>query len=63
VAWLRDNKPQPHIPVRSLDLTDEETEALVKELRDIVVRAKYPFSPRIQTLRAILGKPLPEPPR
>jgi hypothetical protein len=39
-----------------LDLTDEETAALTKELHDIVESDHFPFSPRIRTLRAILGK-------
>jgi hypothetical protein len=47
-----------------LDLTDEETAALAKELHDIVENDRYPFSPRIRaTLRAILAKrePVREP--
>jgi hypothetical protein len=35
-----------------LDLTDEETAALVQELHDIVESDRYPFSPRIRTRRA-----------
>jgi hypothetical protein len=46
-----------------LDLTDEETAALTKELADITGNDRYPFSPRIQTLRAILAKLRPEPAR
>jgi hypothetical protein len=46
-----------------LDLTDEEAAALTQELHDIVESDHYPFSPRIQTLRAILGKLRPEPVR
>jgi hypothetical protein len=46
-----------------LDLSDEETAALVRELRDIVGGDKFPLSPRIRTLRAILGKLRPEPVR
>ena len=44
-----------------LDLTDEETAALAQELHDIVERDRYPFSPRIRTLRAVLNKLRPEP--
>jgi hypothetical protein len=44
-----------------LDLTDTEAEALARELYDIVENDRYPFSPRIQTLRAILAKLRPEP--
>jgi hypothetical protein len=44
-----------------LDLTDEETEALARLLRRAIDDDHYPLSPRIQTLRAILGKIHPEP--
>jgi hypothetical protein len=54
-----------HTPILSgfmqhLDLTDA---ALIKELADITGNDRYPFSPRIQTLRAILAKLKPEPAR
>jgi hypothetical protein len=44
-----------------LDLTDEEKTALERELRRIIADARYPLSPRIQTLKAILNKIRPEP--
>jgi hypothetical protein len=34
----------------NLDLTDEETAALIKELHDIIESDHYPFSPRIRIL-------------
>jgi hypothetical protein len=40
----------------NLDLTHEESAALTKELHDIVENDRYPFSPRIRTLREILGQ-------
>jgi hypothetical protein len=46
-----------------LDLSDDETGALIRELHDIVESDKFPFSPRIRTLREILGKLRPEPVR
>jgi hypothetical protein len=46
-----------------LDLTDEEAAALIRELHDIIESNRYPFSPRIRTLRAILAKLRPEPVR
>jgi hypothetical protein len=49
--------------MRHLDLTAEETAALTKELADITENDRYPFSARIRTLRAILGKLRPEPVR
>jgi hypothetical protein len=39
-----------------LDLSDKEAAALIKELADITGNDRYPFSPRIKTLRAILAK-------
>jgi hypothetical protein len=54
----------------SLKLTDEEQRVLLVELRHICGEPRYPFSPRIRTLRAILAKletpepePAPEPPQ
>jgi hypothetical protein len=47
----------------NLDLTDAEAEALAQELGGTIDRARYPFSPRIQTLRVILAKLRPEPAR
>jgi hypothetical protein len=44
-----------------LDLSDDEAAALMKELHEIIGNDRYPFSPRIQTLRAILAKLRPEP--
>jgi hypothetical protein len=49
--------------MQHLDLTDEEAAALIKELADITGNDRYPFSARIQTLRAILAKLRPEPAR
>jgi hypothetical protein len=46
-----------------LDLTDEEAAALIKELSDIIERDRYPFSPRIMMLKAIVAKLRPEPVR
>ncbi len=46
-----------------LDLTNEETAALTQELHDIIESNRYPLSPRIRTLRGILGKLRPEPVR
>jgi hypothetical protein len=46
-----------------LELTDDEAAALIKGLRDVIDGDRYPLSPRIRTLRAILAKPRPEPVR
>jgi hypothetical protein len=54
----------PYIGVmQHLNLTDEEAAVLIKELADITGNDRYPFSSRIQTLRAILAKLRPEPAR
>jgi len=47
----------------NLDLSDDEATLLTKELQSIVFEDRYPLSPRIQTLRAILMKLRPEPAR
>ena len=46
-----------------LDLTDEQTEALIRELFQIVQNDRYPLSPRIVVLKEILGQLQPEPAR
>jgi len=43
------------------DLTDEETAALVRLLRETIDNDHYPLSPRVRTLR--VAKIRPEPPR
>jgi hypothetical protein len=45
------------------DLTDEESAALIQELQQIVENDRYPLSPRIRTLSAILAKLRPVPVR
>ena len=45
----------------NLELTDEETEALLRELNEIVENDRFQFSPRIRTLRSIRNKIRPEP--
>ena len=45
----------------TLDLTEEETDALARLLSRTIDDDRYPLSPSIQTLKAILGKIRPEP--
>ena len=45
----------------NLDLTDEETAALLRELDALIDSDRYFLSPRIKTLRAIRAKIRPEP--
>jgi hypothetical protein len=47
----------------TLDLSDEESAALLRELDDIIDNDRYPFSPRIRTLTAIRDKLRPPPVR
>jgi hypothetical protein len=55
----------------TLDLTDEETAALLRELDGLIDADRYFLSPRIKTLKAIRTKlrpesvrePLPPPPK
>ena len=44
------------------DLTEEETAALIRLLRNTIDEDRYPLSPRIQLLKTIFGKFRPEPP-
>jgi hypothetical protein len=60
---LRDERSRPHIGAMNLDLSDEETAALTRELHNIVENDRYPFSPRNRTLRGMLAKLRPEPVR
>jgi hypothetical protein len=43
-----------------LDLTDDETAALERLLRDSIDRDRYPLSPRVKLLKGILAKIKPE---
>jgi hypothetical protein len=45
----------------TLDLADEEKLALAAELKRAIAEDRYPLSPRVQTLRAILAKLEPPP--
>jgi hypothetical protein len=44
-----------------LDLSDDETAALTKELDDIRRNDRYPLSERIRTIKAILSRLTPPP--
>jgi hypothetical protein len=47
----------------TFDLTDEETEALLKELDHIIDEARFQFSARIRTLKSSRAKIRPQPVR
>jgi hypothetical protein len=47
----------------TLDLTDDETAALARLLRHTIDEARYPLSPRLAPLKAILAKLEPPEPR
>jgi hypothetical protein len=57
------NFPRHDLPAIWIDLSDDETTALLRELDRIVESDRYPFSPRIRTLPAIRAKLSPEPAR
>jgi hypothetical protein len=44
----------------TFDLTDEETEALLRELNNLIDGDRYQFSARVRTLKAIRAKMRPE---
>jgi hypothetical protein len=45
----------------TLELSDEEITALARLLNETINGDRFPLSPRIQTLKAILAKLRPEP--
>jgi hypothetical protein len=45
------------------DLTEDDKAVLVDLLRDTIERDRFPLSPRIKSLKAILAKLDPLPPR
>jgi hypothetical protein len=47
--------------MKNLELSDAEAEALARELAWIVDGDRYPLSPRIRMLKAVLAKLRPEP--
>jgi hypothetical protein len=47
----------------NLELTHEQTEALIRELSQIIDGDRYPLSPRIVAWKEILGMMRPEPAR
>jgi hypothetical protein len=47
----------------TLDLTEEEAAALLRELDEIIESDRFPLSPRLSPLKAILAKLRPEPAR
>jgi hypothetical protein len=47
----------------NLELTDEQTDALMRELSLIIEYDRYRLSPHIRVLREILGQLRPEPAR
>jgi hypothetical protein len=47
----------------SPELTDEQTQGLVQLLSQTIEEDRHPLSPRIVTLKEILGKLRPEPAR
>ena len=53
--------PQAHIPaMKNLELSDDEAQALVRVLGEVIDGDRYPLSPRVMMLKEILGKLRPE---
>jgi hypothetical protein len=48
--------PATNSAMMTLDLTDDEKRALAVELKRTIAEDRYPLSPRIRTLQAILAK-------
>ena len=49
--------------MKNLELSDDETVALINALKRAFVTDRYPLPPRVRTLVGILQKLRPEPPR
>jgi hypothetical protein len=49
--------------MKNLELTDDEAQALVRVIREAIDSDRFPLSPRVQVLRAILARLKPEPAR
>jgi hypothetical protein len=59
---LRARRSRPHIGVmQHLDLSDEDADALTQHLKRAIDSDRYPLSPRVAPLKAILAKLRPEP--
>jgi hypothetical protein len=66
VGALADSSQKVNAPMwgaMNLELSDQESEALARLLRNAIDDDRYPLSPRVQTLKAILAKIRPEPAR
>jgi len=59
-AFRRSSSSKSHLRVMNLDLTDEETTAVLRELDGIIDGDGYFLSERIKTLKAIRAKIRPE---
>jgi hypothetical protein len=49
--------------MKNFELTDDEAQALVRVIREAIDSDRFPLSPRVQVLRAILARLKPEPAR
>ena len=49
--------------MKNLELSDDEAQALVRVLREAIDGDRFPLSPRVQVLRAVLARLRPEPVR
>jgi len=62
-GWIVAGRWKRYIKFMKLDLSDEQAAVLTKELDGMIDRDRYPFSPRIRTLKEIIGMLRPEPVR
>ena len=60
-SWHLVNRP--NLSGMILDLSDEETTALLRLLSTTIDDDRYPLSPRVQTLKAILERLEPQKPQ
>jgi hypothetical protein len=62
-AWLAAVDQRTHLGAMNLALNDVQAEMLTRELHRIIQNDRYPLTPRIVTLKEILGQLRPEPVR
>ena len=49
--------------MKNLELSDDDAQELVRVLRGAIDSDRFPLSPRVQVLRAVLARLRPEPAR
>jgi hypothetical protein len=62
-GFLAVPEQRPHIQGMNLELNEVQADVLTRELHSIIQNDRHPLSPRIVTLKEILGQLRPQPER